>query len=122
MEIHDLRQETSDERRVMRNEKIIAIALLALLITHPSSLGAIADGYVVKADSATVYLDWGKSSGVAAGDQFSIYRSGEPLKHPVTGEILGQSEENLGQGVVDHVEGKFSTGKLVETKGLIKPG
>src|SRR5262249_16159273 len=75
-----------------------------------------------KIDSATVYLDWGKASGVQRGDAFSIYRMGEPLKHPVTGEILGQTEVELGKGWVGQVEDKFSTGDLIESKGNIKAG
>jgi hypothetical protein len=83
---------------------------------------AVPDGYVVKVDSSVIYLDWGKSSGVQPGDQFKLYRAGEPLKHPVTGEILGQTEIDLGGGAVDTVEDKFSMGKLLESKGEIKPG
>ena len=69
-----------------------------------------------------MYLDWGKASGVQSGDQFKVYRPGETLKHPVTGEILGQAEVALGQGILSTVEDKYSTGKLVETPGDIKAG
>jgi hypothetical protein len=102
---------------------ITLASFIAPLTLLPSPLGAVlADGYVVKVDSATVYLDWGKSSGVKEGDQFKIYRAGEPLKHPVTGEILGQTEVDLGQGVLDHLDEKFSSGKLVQSNGTIKGG
>jgi len=104
VEIHDLR---------------IALCLLPLVM--PLS-AAVPDGYVVKVDSATVYLDWGNASAVAVGDSFKLYRAGEPLKHPVTGEILGQTEVDLGQGVLDNVQDKFSTGKLAQTKSNVKPG
>src|SRR6266700_1347395 len=127
MEIHDLTTETREEGRG-KSKKIHwhlfwLFVLFSSLISRPSSLwAATPDGYVVKVESSTVYLDWGKASGVAAGDQFKVYRQGEPLKHPVTGEILGHSEQNLGQGVIDNVEDKFSTGKLIETKGAVKAG
>jgi hypothetical protein len=101
---------------------LLASFIFYLLPWTVTLYAAVPDGYVVKVDSTTVYLDWGKSSGVQMGDSFKVYRAGEPLKHPVTGEILGQTEMDLGQGVLDHLEEKFSTGKLVEIKGDIKPG
>ena len=106
----------------LRISGVTAFLFFTLFALSNSVRGAVPDGYVVKADSTTVYLDWGKASGVQAGDQFKIYRAGEPLKHPVTGEVLGQTEIDLGGGAVDNVEDKFSIGKLMESKGDIKPG
>lgn len=115
MEIHHLKQVASTEYRVKR---FVYFSLFIALVTRCSILGAVADGYVVKVESATIYLDWGKASSVNPGDQFKIYRPGEPLKHPVTGEILGQTKVDLGQGIVDHVDEKFSTGKLVQNNEI----
>src|SRR5258708_38110695 len=112
MEIHHISEQAAGRRKSTTSLLTASCLLLAI-----SCLAAVPDGYVVKVESATVYLDWGKASGVAAGDQFKVYRQGEPLKHPVTGEVLGHTEQDLGQGVLDNVEDKFSTGKLIETKG-----
>src|ERR1019366_5135418 len=98
MEIHDLK---------------IALYLLPLALPLRA---AVPDGYVVKADSAAVYLDWGKTSEVKSGDTFLIYRQKGELKHPVTGEVLGHAEENVGSGLIDHIEDKFSVGSLIEGK------
>jgi hypothetical protein len=134
MEIHDIESVLRDQGSVHSQQRtanrcrallcpVPCALLIAFLCAVPCSLiAAVPDGYVVKVESSTVYLDWGKASGVAAGDQFSVYRQGEPLKHPVTGEILGKTEETLGQGVIDHMDEKFSTGKLIETKGAVKAG
>jgi hypothetical protein len=104
MEIHDL-------------TKWLSVLALA------APLGAaVPDGYVVKADSATVYLDWGKTSEIKAGDAFQVYREKGELKHPVTGEVLGHAEETVGGGVVEHVEDKFSVGTLIEGKGTVAAG
>lgn len=86
------------------------------------TLASVTDGYVVKVESATVYLDWGATSGVALGDQFEIYREGEELKHPVTGASLGRSESVLGQGVLESIQKKVSTGKLFQSKQDLKAG
>ncbi len=150
MEIHDLthRRETpkdviaSDRRErgdlsrstemtdcfvpAFTSRRVLAMTALLLTICHlPSAmplLAAVPDGYVVKVESSTVYLDWGKASGVSVGDQFKVYRPGEPLKHPVTGEVLGQTEKDLGQGLVDRIDEKFSTGKLLQTPNAVRAG
>jgi hypothetical protein len=83
-----------------------------LLAMTAQAWSAVPDGYVVRVDSATVYLDWGTASGVQSGDRFSLYREGEPLKHPVTGEILGHAQEKLGTGALQSIEEKFTVGQL----------
>src|SRR5579864_9466412 len=84
-----------------------AALLIAISLTHPV-FAAVPDGYVVKVDSSTLYLDWGKSSGAKPGDRFTVYREGEALKHPVTGEVLGHAQRTLGSGSLQTVEDKFS--------------
>src|SRR5688572_10805961 len=102
--------------------KIGRVALLAWVASVPYLNAAVGDGYVVKADSTSVYLDWGSSSGVAQGDQFDIYRSGEELKHPVTKEVLGRSEEHIAQGVLESVQAKFSIGKVLTSSKTLRVG
>src|SRR5438045_1866608 len=83
---------------------------------------AVPDGYVVKVDSATLYLDWGSSSGAHIGDAFTVYREGEALKHPVTGEVLGHAEATVGTGTLQTLEAKFSVGHLDQASGTPKAG
>lgn len=83
---------------------------------------AVNDGYVVRTDSRTVYLDWGKSTSLQAGDRFLVYRPGAELKHPVSGEILGRSEDSLGTGVIEKIDEKYSTGRLLDTGSPIQSG
>src|SRR5690242_2570516 len=121
MEIHNIKgRAMSNEQR----EKIGWMAVMMLLVSSlfPRPSYSTADGYVVKADSATVYLDWGKTADVKSGDSFTVYREKGELKHPVTGEVLGKAEENVGSGVLDHVEDKFSVGTLIEGKGMVATG
>jgi hypothetical protein len=105
--------------QLMKNFFIFSFALCAL---RSPLCAAVPDGYVVKADSATVYLDWGKTSEVKPGDTFTIYREKGELKHPVTGEILGHAEEMVGSGVIEEVQEKFSMGTLIEGKGEVTTG
>src|SRR4051812_30449320 len=90
-----------------------AVCLLACTAVY----AAAPDGYLVRVDSATVYLDWGTASGVQVNDRFEVYREGETLKHPVTGEVLGTAQQSLGSGRVETVEPKFSVGHLDQSQG-----
>jgi hypothetical protein len=98
------------EQRAERAGLFLQFAFCVLLCG--TAAAAVPDGYVVRADSATIYLDWGESSGAKANDRFQIYRSGAPLKHPVTGEVLGKTQENLATGLIDRVEPKFAIGHM----------
>jgi hypothetical protein len=76
---------------------------------------AVPNGYVVHVDSKTAYLDWGSASGVQVNDRFEVFRDGEVLKHPVTGEVLGRTETKAATGHVESIEPKFAIGHLDET-------
>jgi hypothetical protein len=108
MEIHDLIR-----RAVGASLGIVFLSSVAF---------GVDDGYVVKVDSDTVYVDWGTGSGVIPGDSFSIYREGAPLKHPVTGKSLGRAPKNVGTGVIDSVRDKFSVGKILDDQLGVKSG
>ena len=85
-------------------------------------MAAVPEGYVVRVDSDTIYLDWGAGSGAQSGDRFQVHRNGAPLKHPVTGEMLGKTQEVMGSGTVRTVEPKFSVGHLDPFNGTPRPG
>jgi hypothetical protein len=99
-----------------------ALLFAFCVLSSELARSAAPDGYVVKVESAAVYLDWGKASGASPGDTFFVYRPGAELKHPVTGEVLGKEEQRLGQGFILRVDEKFSTGKLTEQPGEINAG
>ena len=98
------------------------IFAFCLVVFAVPSYAGVPDGYVVRVESSTLYLDWGKDSGVKEGDRFSVYREGAELKHPVTGAILGHAEETVGLGTLQSIEDKFSVGHLDEAQGTPKPG
>lgn len=123
MEIHDLTVSYPKAKTKKQNVSGGARLVLALsLLPFGLLFAEVKDGYVVKVESDTVYLDWGKATGIQLGDRFSVYRPGETLKHPVTGEVLGHSEQQIAQGAVDRIDDKYSVGKVIEHKGDIKVG
>lgn len=87
---------------------LLACAALAL---SPAPAASAADGVVVKADGAVVYLDLG-SGAAAIGAPFEVLKPGEELKHPVTGESLGPVFTKAGAGRLTQVEEKYSVGSL----------
>jgi hypothetical protein len=79
-------------------------------------------GYVVRADSAAVWLDLSAADGAAPGRAFEVYTEGEELKHPKTGASLGRVQEKLAEGRVASVAEKHSSGTLSSGAGVVKPG
>jgi len=65
-------------------------------------------GYVLSAESGTVYIDLGEKERVYPGMELTLYREGKPFTHPVTGEVLGRFETPLGKIRVLEVRDKFS--------------
>lgn len=56
-----------------------------------------------------VVINLGRDHGVTEGDKFLIYRYGEEVKDPDTGESLGKVEIVLGRGVVKHIQQSMTT-------------
>ncbi len=82
----------------------------------------LVQGYVVKVDGDMLYIDMGLSQGVRKGTKCVVFREGEAIKHPVTGEILGRKVTKLGELVVIQSQNKLSEGKSVETEEGLKVG
>jgi curli biogenesis system outer membrane secretion channel CsgG len=62
-------------------------------------------GKIAKADGATLYLNVGSDGGVKDGDEFDVYRVGEVIKDPDTGEVLGSNESKVGRVRITAVKG-----------------
>ena len=71
---------------------------------------SVPSGYVVKAESAAVYLDAGEGQGARPGMGFTVYTEGEELKHPATGASLGRVENTVGAGEIVEAHAKYSLG------------
>jgi len=70
------------------------------------------EGYVVSANGAEVYIDLAGKDLVKPGMELQIYRSGDDMIHPVTKQVLGSYEKNLGVLSVTEVREKYSRGAL----------
>jgi curli biogenesis system outer membrane secretion channel CsgG len=62
-------------------------------------------GKIAKADGGTLYVNAGSEAGIQEGDEFQVYRVGEQIKDPDTGEVLGANEVKVGRVKITSVKG-----------------
>src|SRR5262245_2010191 len=72
-------------------------------------------GYVVFVDSSRVVIDLAAADGVKLGSSVSLRRDKVAIVHPITGELLGELDEEIASGKVVEVQDKFS---VVEIQSL----
>jgi hypothetical protein len=65
-------------------------------------------GYVVYVDTTRIVIDLTAADGVRAGTLVSLRRDAIPLVHPVTGEVLGELDEEVGTARVTEMRDRFS--------------
>jgi hypothetical protein len=69
-------------------------------------------GYVVYVDTTRIVLDLTTSDGLRPGSVVSVRRDRIPIVHPVTGEILGELDDEVGTARVTEMREKFSVAEI----------
>jgi hypothetical protein len=87
---------------------------ISTLVEQVASLFPKVEGDVVRVGDGKVTLSIGRRDGVVAGVELGVYRQGEELKHPKTGEVLGRTEKTLGRVSVIEVQEAYSIARVVE--------
>ena len=77
----------------------------------------LVEGYIIRIDGGEVILDIGRTGGLRKGMKCIIYKEGAPIKHPITGEILGKETKVLGEVLVNESFDKYSVAKTLNTNG-----
>ena len=72
-------------------------------------------GYVVYVDTSRFVIDLTGADGVRPGSVVSVRRDKIAIVHPITGEMLGELDEEVASGKVSEVRDKFS---VVEIENL----
>ncbi len=75
------------------------------------------EGYIAHRINDEVVIDLGRRAGVKEGMFFLVYREGEIVKHPKTGEILYVSKIKIGLTKINAVQEKISTGIILKEFG-----
>src|SRR5437016_13078876 len=65
-------------------------------------------GFVVYVDTTRIVIDLTAVDGMRAGTLVSLRRDAIPLVHPVTGEVLGEPDEEVGTARVTELRERFS--------------
>ena len=84
----------------------------------------LAQGTVIKVEtSGSIMVDLGEDRGLKKGMKLVVFKEGEAIKHPVTGELLGRKATYLGELIMKDVQAMFGIGEVVgENKGTIEVG
>jgi len=72
------------------------------------------EGYVVNRIGDSITLDLGVRTGVKSGMRFIVYKEGQIIKHPKTGEVLDIERIETGKITISTVDQKISTAKIDE--------
>ena len=69
------------------------------------------EGLVLQVEGDRMYLDLGAAAQV--GQEVTIYRKGEPFRHPYTGKPMGHYEDVLGHAQVTRVQPRYAEGRFI---------
>jgi hypothetical protein len=104
---------TSTNSEPARGETAAAVAS-----TAPAPAPVVTRGYVVFVDTTRIVIDLTNTDGVRNGSVVSLRRDRIPIVHPVTGEVLGELDQEIGTARVVELRDKFSVAEI-ET---VEPG
>ena len=69
-------------------------------------------GLVVYVDTTRIVVDLSATDGLKVGSLISLRRDRIPIVHPVTGELLGELDEEVGSARVVELRDKFSVAEI----------
>jgi len=77
----------------------------------------LVEGYIIRIDGEKIMLDQGRGAGLKRGMKCVVYKEGEVVKHPITGEVLGKDTQELGEIIVTEDFDKYSVAKALKIYG-----
>ncbi|MDT8317181.1 MAG: FlgO family outer membrane protein [bacterium] len=82
------------------------------------------EGYVVSRKGNSISVDLGKRTGVKEGMQFLVFKEGDVIKHPRTGEVLDVETIETGKIEINSVSDNLATARIMEesSRNSIKYG
>jgi len=72
------------------------------------------EGYVVQRKGKELRIDLGRRAGVKQGMEFIVYKEGNVIKHPKTGEVLDVEQIETGKIKIVSVRGNISRATIVK--------
>ncbi|HWR98603.1 MAG TPA: hypothetical protein VN317_09315, partial [Candidatus Methanoperedens sp.] len=78
-----------------------------------------AEGYVVSVSGAEAYVDLAEKDLMRPGMELQLYRPGAEMVHPVSRQVLGTYETELGSLRLTEVREKYSRGVIEAVAGVV---
>lgn len=72
------------------------------------------EGLVIGFEGDLILIDRGTAEGVAQGMELDVFREGEEFKHPLTGELLGRLDKDLGRIRILHVRERYAEATVIK--------
>ncbi len=82
----------------------------------------LVEGGIINTEDDQVYLDIGSAHGLRKGTKLIVFREGEVIKHPKTGEVIGKKVTKMGEISVAEVQEKMAIAKILNKEGTIQIG
>ncbi|CCQ89227.1 exported hypothetical protein [Nitrospina gracilis 3/211] len=79
-------------------------------------------GIVLSVENGEVLIDLKKGQPIHSGDRLKVIRYGEQIVHPVTGEVIGRKETDIGLIEVTEVRTNYSVARTLNTNEPIQNG
>jgi hypothetical protein len=76
---------------------------------------------ITAVDGETLQVGGPGAARLRPGLELSVFRRGEPFRHPITNQLLGHAEQDLGILVVASVQGETARGRFVPQPGRPAP-
>ncbi|MCU7951014.1 MAG: hypothetical protein KZQ69_13550 [gamma proteobacterium symbiont of Bathyaustriella thionipta] len=122
---------------IMESRKILVEQAIDLRVTDAEMIDQLADAYAeqvvlmlmnalypIKAahisNNGLIYINRGNDGGLFVGEELAIYKPGQAIIDPDTGEQLGVEESYVGKVVVTEVEDARSKGEQIEGTGIVR--
>ncbi|MBC8457285.1 MAG: hypothetical protein H8D67_04730 [Deltaproteobacteria bacterium] len=83
------------------------------LCAQAKTFFAVKEARVLKVAAGKVYLNLGDEQGIVPGMEFDAVRKGEEIVDPMTNEVLGTMETEIGQLTIVTVRGKMSIATII---------
>lgn len=96
-------------------------ATFALMLTDFLEAFQPIEGMVVAVEGEEIFLDVHAGTGARVGQEYTVFRKGNPFHHPLTGRPLGRYEDVLGYVQVRRVYEQFSAGVFVPVSARARP-
>jgi len=127
--------------RPTRWRRVIALPLLGALLAGPAGAGTAdqvgatfglmiqdvigafppAEGLVVAAEGARIFVDLTEKNGAQPGQEYSVFRKGAAFRHPINGRPLGRYEDILGYAQIIRLHPQYSEAVFVPVDGKPAP-